>query len=122
VFIILYLLQPVAKVYLQKNPDFIGFFKTKPRHPDGLKQIWVEKLSNGSPAPNLATAFRYLIYKHRTFLRHKVIRSLPNVTVAYSVLQMMIIVKNDTLQTFRQGFNKLKSRTKITNETEEKTC
>jgi len=31
-------------------------------------------------------------------------------------------VENDTPQTCRQGFNKLKSRTKVTNETEEKTC
>jgi len=29
----------------------------------------------------LATAFRYLIYKNITFLRHKVIRALPNATV-----------------------------------------
>ena len=32
----------------------------------------------------LAAAIRYLIYKHITFLRHKVIRALPNAT--YSVL------------------------------------
>jgi len=31
--------------------------------------------------PKLATAFRYLIYKQNTFLRHKVIRGLPNATV-----------------------------------------
>jgi len=29
----------------------------------------------------LATAFRYLIYKQNTFLRHKVIRGLPNAKV-----------------------------------------
>jgi len=29
----------------------------------------------------LAAAIRYLIYKHITFLRHKVIRALPNATV-----------------------------------------
>jgi len=28
-----------------------------------------------------ANAFRYPIYKHSTFLRHKVIRALPNATV-----------------------------------------
>jgi len=33
------------------------------------------------PSPKLATAIRYLIYKHSTFLRHKVIRALPNATV-----------------------------------------
>jgi len=32
-------------------------------------------------APELATAFRYLICKHSTFLRHEVIRALPNATV-----------------------------------------
>jgi len=31
--------------------------------------------------PKLATAFRYLIIKQNTFLRHKVIRALPNATV-----------------------------------------
>jgi len=31
--------------------------------------------------PKLATATRCLIYKHSTFLRHKVIRALPNATV-----------------------------------------
>jgi len=31
--------------------------------------------------PKLATAFRNLIYKHSTILRHKVIRVLPNATV-----------------------------------------
>jgi len=31
--------------------------------------------------PKLATAFRYQIYKHSTFLRHEVIRALPNATV-----------------------------------------
>jgi len=30
--------------------------------------------------PKLATAFRYLIYKHNTFLRHKGICALPNAT------------------------------------------
>ena len=29
----------------------------------------------------LATAVRYLIYKHGTYLRHKVVRALPNATV-----------------------------------------
>jgi len=59
---------------------------------DQKKQIWVKKNSNGSPAPQhnsfktritpkLPTAFRYLIYKHSTFLRHKVIRALPNATI-----------------------------------------
>jgi len=28
----------------------------------------------------LATGIRYLIYKHNTFLRHKVVRALPNAT------------------------------------------
>jgi len=31
----------------------------------------------------LVAAFRYLIYKHSTFVRHKVIRALPNVTANY---------------------------------------
>jgi len=31
----------------------------------------------------LATAFRYLIFKHSTFLRHKVIRALPKATVLH---------------------------------------
>jgi len=31
--------------------------------------------------PKLATAIRYLIYEHSTFLRHKVIRALSNATV-----------------------------------------
>jgi len=31
--------------------------------------------------PKLVTAFRYLIYKRSTFLRHKVIRALTNATV-----------------------------------------
>jgi len=31
--------------------------------------------------PKLASAIRYLIYKHTTFLRHKVMHALPNVTV-----------------------------------------
>jgi len=31
--------------------------------------------------PNLDTAFRYLICKQSTFLRHKGIRALPNATV-----------------------------------------
>jgi len=31
--------------------------------------------------PNLATAIRYLIYKQSTFLRQKVVRTLPNATV-----------------------------------------
>jgi len=28
----------LANFYLQKNPDLIGFFKIKPRHPNGLKK------------------------------------------------------------------------------------
>jgi len=41
----------LPNLYLKKKTDLIGFFKIKPRHPDGLKktQIWVEKSSNGSP-------------------------------------------------------------------------
>jgi len=31
--------------------------------------------------PKLAITIRYLIYKHSTFLHHKVIRVLPNATV-----------------------------------------
>jgi len=31
--------------------------------------------------PKLATAFSYLIYKHSTFLLHKLIFALPNATV-----------------------------------------
>jgi len=31
--------------------------------------------------PKLATAVRYLIYKHSTFLCHKFMRALPNATV-----------------------------------------
>jgi len=31
--------------------------------------------------PKSGTAFKYLIYKHSTFLRHKVIRALPRATV-----------------------------------------
>jgi len=31
--------------------------------------------------PKLATAFRYLIYKRSKFVRHKIIRALPNVPV-----------------------------------------
>jgi len=31
--------------------------------------------------PKLATAFRYLIYKHSTFIHHKTIRALPNAPV-----------------------------------------
>jgi len=34
----------------------------------------------------LAAAIRYLIYKHITFLRHKVIRALPNATVFCTVV------------------------------------
>jgi len=33
--------------------------------------------------PKLATAVVHLIYKHSTFLGHRVIRVLPNATVAY---------------------------------------
>jgi len=31
--------------------------------------------------PKLGNSFRYLIYKHSTLLRHKVIRPLPNATL-----------------------------------------
>ena len=31
--------------------------------------------------PKLATAFRYLMYEHSTFLRYKVMRTLPKATV-----------------------------------------
>jgi len=34
----------------------------------------------------LPAAFGYLIYKHSTFLRHKVIRALANATVLYIVI------------------------------------
>jgi len=34
-----------------------------------------------SITPKLATAFRHLIYKYSTFLRHTVIRALRNATV-----------------------------------------
>jgi len=36
---------------------------------------------NTKITPKLATAVRYLIYKHSTFLPHKVTRALPNATV-----------------------------------------
>jgi len=59
---------------------------------DSKRRDMGEKNSNGSPAPQhnslktritprLPTAFTYLIYKHSTFLRHKVIRALPNATI-----------------------------------------
>ena len=57
--LLLQLLSPMVigrcQFLCSKNPDLIGFFKIKPRHPDGLKitQIWVDKNSNGSPAPTL---------------------------------------------------------------------
>ena len=40
----------------------------------------------------LAAAIRYLIYKHNTFLRHKVIRALPNATV-FCIVMVMITLK-----------------------------
>jgi len=44
-------------------------------HSAHLMEIW-----NNSQT-TVATAIRYLIYKHSSFLRHKVIRTLPNATV-----------------------------------------
>jgi len=41
--------------------------------------------------PKLATAFRYLIYKHSTFLRHKVIRALLKATVLCTVMFIVIL-------------------------------
>jgi len=38
-------------------------------------QITLQHNSLKTRTPKLATAFRYLIYKHGTFLRHKVIRA-----------------------------------------------
>jgi len=43
----------------------------------------------------LAAAIRYLIYKHITFLRHNVIRALPNATVFCAVV--VIITLKTTL-------------------------
>jgi len=43
--------------------------------------------------PKLATAIRCLIYKHGTFLCHKVIRVLPNVTV-YTVMVIITLKTN----------------------------
>jgi len=31
--------------------------------------------------PKLGTAIKYPIYKHSTFIRHKVVRALPNATL-----------------------------------------
>jgi len=40
---------------------------------------------------SLAAAIRYLIYKHITFLRHKVFRALPNATVFIIVLVIITL-------------------------------
>ena len=38
----------------------------------------IHNTSHWKLTPKLATAIRYLIYKHSTFLRHTIIRALPN--------------------------------------------
>ena len=50
--------------------------------------------------PKLATAFRYLIYKRSTFLRHKVICVLPNATVLCTV---MVIITLETILNEKVG-------------------
>ena len=42
----------------------------------------------------LAAAIKYLIYKHFTFLRHKVIRALPNATV-FCIVVVIITLKTN---------------------------
>jgi len=50
----------------------------------------------------LAAAIRYLIYKHITFLRHKVIRALPNATVFCTV---MVIITLKTILNEDVGYH-----------------
>jgi len=49
----------------------------------------------------LAAANRYLIYKHITFLRHKVIRALPNATVFCAVV---VIITLKTILNEKVGY------------------
>ena len=46
-----------CQICLQKNPDLIGFFKIKSKHPDGLKKrdLGEKKTSNGSPVTRQET-------------------------------------------------------------------
>jgi len=68
------LLPPPRKI-LEKSPSSHAWKKSFrrpcPQHNSLKSRI----------TPKLATVFRCLIYKHSTFLRHKVIRALPNATV-----------------------------------------
>jgi len=57
-------------------------FQTSPKIP---------KKGKKSTAPKLVTAFRYLIYKHSPFLRHRVIRALPSATVLCTVLVIITL-------------------------------
>jgi len=50
----------------------------------------------------LAPAIRYLIYKHITFLRHKVIRALPNATVFGVVV---VIITLETILNEKVGYH-----------------
>jgi len=54
----------------------------------------------------LATALRYLINKHSTFLGHKVIRALQNVTVLCTVM-VIITLKTILNEKFRYHFRQV---------------
>jgi len=57
-----------CQIFIFEKTDLIGFFKIKPRHPDGLKkQIWVEKPSNGSPGRALC---KQLNIMYSSLLQH----------------------------------------------------
>ena len=51
--------------------------------------------------PKSANTFRYLICKHSTFLRHKVIRALPNATVFCTVV---VIITLKTILNEKVGY------------------
>jgi len=41
-----------CQMFILKKTDLTGFFKIKPRHPDGLKKTYLgETNSSGNPAP-----------------------------------------------------------------------
>ena len=50
----------------------------------------------------LAATIRYLIYKHITFLRHKVIHALPNATVFCTVV---VIITLKTILNEKGGYH-----------------
>jgi len=66
---------------------FIGFYRPPPMQITPQHNSLKTRIT-----PELATAFRYLIYKHSTFLRHKVIRALSHATV-HSIIMVIIVLK-----------------------------